>query len=313
MDLWQLKVFCKVIELKSFSKAGSAVYLSQPTVSSHIKDLETGVGCKLIDRLPKEALPTRAGEILYGYAKKLLSLRDEAETALAEFQGILKGALTIGGSTIPGVYILPRMVGLYTQEYPEVKISLAMGDTGSIIDGIISGEVELGVVGALSEEGRDIEQELLLEDKMRLIVPATHRWSGKEAVSLDDLQKEPFIIRESGSGTLKSIQQSFERKGFSIQKLNVSAEMGSTEAVVQAIKAGAGVSILSMLAVLEDIREGRLRALKISGLDLRQRFYTTRLKKRTPSPLSKSFFEFLRANINQQAADIHAASSYATG
>lgn len=312
MDLWQLKVFCKVIELKSFSKAGNAVYLSQPTVSSHIKDLEEGVGCKLIDRLPKEALPTRAGEILYGYAKKLLSLRDEAETALAEFQGTIRGRLTIGGSTIPGVYILPRMVGMYTRKYPEVQISLVMGDTGSIIDRILSGDVELGVVGALSEDGA-IKQELLLEDEMRLIVPASHRWSAKAEVTLDALQKEPFIIRESGSGTLKSIQRSFEQKGRSIRKLNVCAEMGSTEATLQAIKAEAGVSILSTLAVSEDIRGGRLRALKIRGLDLRQRFYTTWLKKRTPSPLCKSFFEFLMSNKSQQAADSNAASFYATG
>lgn len=312
MDLWQLKVFCKVVELKSFSKAGSAVYLSQPTVSSHIKDLEEGVGCRLIDRLPKEALPTRAGELLYGYAKKLLSLRDEAETALAEFQGTIKGCLVVGGSTIPGVYIMPRIVGLYTRKYPEVKISLVMGDTGSIIDRILSGEVELGVVGALSEEG-GIEQEILFEDDMRLIVPVSHRWAKRAEVTLEDLQKEPFIIRESGSGTLKSIMRSFEQRGFSMSKLNVSAEMGSTEAVLQAIKAEAGVSILSNLAVSEAVRDNRLRALKIRDVDLRQRFYATRLKKRTPSPLGKSFLEFLNFTTTQQAADNHAASSYATG
>jgi len=312
MDLWQLKVFCKVIELKSFSKAGSAVYLSQPTVSSHIKDLEESLGCKLIDRLPKEALPTRAGEILYGYAKKLLALRDEAETALAEFQGTIKGRLKVGGSTIPGVYILPRIIGMYTRKYPEVRISLVMGDTGSIIDRILSGELELGVVGALSEDG-GIEQEVLFEDDMRLIVPASHRWAEKGQVTLDELQTEPFIIRESGSGTLKSIQRSFEQKGCSIRKLKVTAEMGSTEAVVQAIKAEAGVSILSTLAVSEDVRANRLRALKIRGVDLRQRFYTTRLRRRTPSPLCRSFLDFLALNTNQQAADTHAASSYATG
>jgi DNA-binding transcriptional LysR family regulator len=262
--------------------------------------------------MPKEALPTRAGEILYGYAKKLLALREEAETALAEFQGTIKGRLMVGGSTIPGVYILPRTIGLYTRKHQEVKISLMMGDTGSIIDRILSGDLELGVVGALSEDG-GIEQELLLEDEMRLIVPASHRWAGKSQVTLDNLQKEPFIIRESGSGTLKSIQRSFEQRGRSIRKLNVSAEMGSTEAVVQAIKAEAGVSILSTLAVSEDVHAGRLRALKIRGLDLCQRFYTTRLKKRTPSPLCKSFLDFLMSNMTQQAADSDAASSNPAG
>lgn len=308
MDLWQLKIFCKVVELKSFSKAGAAVYLSQPTVSSHIKDLEGGVGCRLIDRLPKEVLPTRAGEILYEYAQKLLSLRDEAETALAEFQGAIKGRLTVGGSTIPGVYILPRIIGMYTREYPEVRISLVMGDTGNIIDRILSGEVELGIVGALSEDG-GIEQEVLLEDDMRLIVPATHRWSKRAQVTLDDLRKEPFIIRESGSGTLKSIQRRFEQKGFSVRNLKVSAEMGSTEAVLQAIKSGAGVSILSMLTVSEDIRANRLKALKIRGLNLQQRFYLTRLKKRTPSPLCRNFFEYIAANKIEPPADIHAAAT----
>jgi DNA-binding transcriptional LysR family regulator len=132
-------------------------------------------------------------------------------------------------------------------------------------------------------------------------------------VSLDDLQKEPFIIRESGSGTLKSIQRSFELKGRSINNLKVSAEMGSTEAVVQAIKAAAGVSILSTLAVSEDLQTGRLKALKIRGVDLRQRFYITRLKKRTPSPLCRSFLDFLLSHMTQQAADADAATSYQTG
>lgn len=295
MDLWQLNIFCKVIELKSFSKAGSAVYLSQPTVSSHIKDLEESTGCKLIDRMPKEALPTRAGELLYGYAKKLLSLRDEAETALAEFQGTIRGRLPIGGSTIPGVYILPRVIGMYTRKYPEVVISLTLGDTGSTIEKILSEELELGVVGALSED-QGLDQEVMFEDEMRLIVPVNHKWSEKGEVSPDELQKEPFIIRERGSGTLKSIQRSFEKKGRSIRKLRIVSEMGSTEAVLQAIKADAGVSIMSMLAVSEDVGAGRLRALKIRGVDLTQRFYITRLKNRTPSPLCKSFFEFLKIN-----------------
>ena len=296
MDLWQLNIFCKVIELKSFSKAGNAVYLSQPTVSSHIKDLEENTGCKLIDRMPKEALPTRAGELLYGYAKKLLSLRDEAETALAEFQGTIRGRLTIGGSTIPGVYILPRVIGMYTRKYPEVVISLTLGDTGSTIEKILSEELELGVVGALSED-QSLDQEVVFEDEMRLIVPANHKWAEKGDVSPDELQKEPFIIRERGSGTLKSIQRSFEKKGRSIRKLRIVSEMGSTEAVLQAIKADAGVSIMSMLAVSEDVGAGRLRALKIRGVDLTQRFYITRLKSRTPSPLCKSFFDFLESNI----------------
>ena len=245
---------------------------------------------------PKKRVPTKAGELLYEYSKKLLSLRDEAETALAEFQGVVKGHLAVGGSTIPGVYILPHIVAKFTRKYPAVRISVALGDTDTVIEKLLSGELELGVVGAQTEDNR-INQDLLFQDEMRLIVPASHKWAKMKSIALDVLQKEPFIIRESGSGTLKSIQRIFEQKGRSIRKLNVTAEMGSTEAVRQAIKAEAGVSIFSTLAVKEDVSSGQLKAIKIRGLDLTQRFYITRLKKRTPSPLCRSFFDFLKENV----------------
>ena len=147
MDLWQLNIFCKVIEFKSFSKAGNVVHLSQPTVSSHIKDLETHFGCRLIDRLAKEAIPTKAGELLYAYARKLIALKDETETALAEFQGNLRGRLVVGGSTIPGVYILPRMVGAFVAAYPNVTTAIRIGDTEGIVGDIAGGHLEIGIVG----------------------------------------------------------------------------------------------------------------------------------------------------------------------
>ena len=95
MDLWQLNIFCKVVELEGFSKAGKAVHLSQPTISSHIKDLEDHFECRLIDRLGKKAAPTKAGELLYNYARRLIALRDETENAMAEFHGKIKGRLVI--------------------------------------------------------------------------------------------------------------------------------------------------------------------------------------------------------------------------
>ncbi len=296
MDLWQLHVFCKVVELESFSKAGGVVHLSQPTVSSHIKDLEDYIGCRLIDRLPKKACPTKAGELLYDYAKKLLSLRDDAESALAEFQGAVKGRLVMGGSTIPGVYILPQYIGAFAKTYSDVTISLVLGDTESITSGTIEGTLEFGVVGARVEDSR-IVQEPLIQDDMRIIVPASHTWAERKSISLGMLQKEPFIIREKGSGTLQSIQQRFLQKGHNIEELNIVAEMGSTEAVRQAIKAHAGVSILSTLAVSEDLQTGRLKALEIKGVNLKRRFYLTRHQQRTPSPLCRTFIDFLKKNI----------------
>jgi DNA-binding transcriptional LysR family regulator len=296
MDLWQLKIFCKVVELKSFSRAGKTVHLSQPTVSSHIKDLEDHFGCRLIDRLPKEAVATKAGELLYGYARKILSFSHKIEAAMAEFNGRIKGRLLIGGSTIPGAYLLPRMIGAFTAQYPEVTISLVVEDTEKVIDGVMSGNLEMGVVGAESGE-KKIFQEKLIEDEMRLIVPENHIWAKKKAIPLDLLLTEPFIVRENGSGTLASIQLSLASRGYTIEDLKIAAEFGSTEAVRQGIKNNVGVSILSTLAVSEDLKIGSLKSIAVKGLKLKRSFYLTRHKYRSLSPLSRVFIEFLKNEL----------------
>lgn len=308
MDLWQLKIFCKVVELKSFSRAGKSVHLSQPTVSSHIKDLEDHFGCRLIDRLSKEAVATKAGGLLYGYARKILAFSDEAEEAMAEFNGKIKGRLLIGGSTIPGAYLLPRIIGAFTGQYPEVTISLMVADTEKIIDGVLSGNLEMGVVGAESGE-KKIFQEKLIEDELRLIVPENHPWARRKEIPLILLLSEPFIVRENGSGTLASIQLSLASVGYTIEDLKIAAELGSTEAVCQGIKNKVGVSILSTLAVSEDLKIGSLKAITVNGLKLKRSFYLTRHRYRSLSPLSRVFIEFLKkerdANHQRPIADPH--------
>lgn len=302
MDLWQLTIFCKVIELKSFSRAGKAVHLSQPTVSSHIKDLEDHFDCRLIDRLAKAAVPTKAGMLLHRYARRMIALRDEIESAMAEFKGKIRGSLDLGGSTIPGAFILPAIIGAFTSRFPEVNVSLSIADTRQIIQAVLDGDLELGVVGAVTEDA-GVVQKKLIEDKMCLVVPAGHRWSEKTSVTPQELIEEPFIIREQGSGTLKSIQNSLADAGLSISQLNVVARIGSTEAIRQGIKGGMGVSILSAIAVSEDVAGGRLKALTIEGLDLKRAFYLTHHRQRSLSPLCHTFIEF----INSDAAPLPAS------
>ncbi|MFZ0484689.1 MAG: selenium metabolism-associated LysR family transcriptional regulator [Desulfobacterales bacterium] len=292
MDLWQLNIFCKVVELKGFSKAGDAIHLSQPTISSHIKDLENHFECQLIDRLGKKAVPTKAGELLYHYARKLIALRDETQAAMAEFHGRIKGRLVIGGSTIPGGYILPKCIGAFTTVYPEVTISLIIGDTDQIIQDVLSGSPEFGIVGAKTSN-KNICQEKLIEDEMRLIVTCDHKWADKKHINPDLMFKEPFIVRERGSGTLKSIKLSLKEKGYASENLNIVAEMGSTEAVIQGIKSNVGVSILSTIAVAEELKAGTLKALTIKELNLKRNFYLITHKQRSPSPICKAFISFL--------------------
>jgi DNA-binding transcriptional LysR family regulator len=297
MDLWQLQIFCKVVDLKSFSRAGRAVHLSQPTVSSHIKDLEDHFDCRLIDRLAKEALPTKAGRLLYRYAKRMIALRDETESALAEFKGKIKGSLDLGGSTIPGAFVLPDIIGAFTSRFPEVNVSLTIADTQQIIDAISSGDLELGVVGAVANNA-NVVQTRLVDDEMGLVIPAGHRWAGKQRISVGQLFSEPFIIREHGSGTLKSIQNSFAEAGFNVNDLNIVARIGSTEAIRQGVKSGIGVTILSSIAVTEDVAADKLKTLSIDGLNLKRSFFLTHHRNRSLSPLSKTFIDFINSQFS---------------
>ncbi|MDY0361556.1 MAG: selenium metabolism-associated LysR family transcriptional regulator [Desulforegulaceae bacterium] len=292
MDLWQLKIFCKVIELKSFSKAGKSIHLSQPTISSHIKDLESYFNCRLIDRLGKEAVPTSAGSLLYSKAKEILALKESAEASMAEFQGSIKGRLKIGGSTIPGGYILPKFVGKFLSQNKDVKITLIINDTSQIIEQIIDGELELAIVGAKSSDKR-IEQLPLIKDNMCVIVPKDHKWFLKNEIELKELKKEPFIIREDGSGTKKSFINRLKEQNILIEDFNIIAELGSTSAIIQGIKNKIGVSILSPIAVYEELSQNQLKALPVKGIDLSRNFYITTSKDRTPSPLMTAFKNFL--------------------
>lgn len=294
MDLWQLKIFCKVIELKSFSKAGESVHLSQPTVSSHVKELENHFDTQLVDRLAKQAVATKAGELLYRYARRLLALQDETHAAMAEFLGNIKGRLSIGGSTIPGGYLLPRLIGLFTQTYPDVHIALLIADSAQVMARIIAGDVELGIVGAPSQNSH-LSQTELMTDQSYLVVPDGHKWDQRDSVRLPEVAKEPFIVRENGSGTLKAFEHSLSQTGHTLAEFHIVAQMGSTEAVRQAIKSRVGISVLPAIAVEDDVKTGALHTLAIADLDMKRSFFLTCHANRTPSPLSRTFMSFLQS------------------
>ncbi|MCP4114626.1 MAG: LysR family transcriptional regulator [Desulfobacteraceae bacterium] len=299
MDLWQLKVFTSVVEKRSFSKAAEAIHLSQPTVSSHIKELEEHFGCRLMDRLGRETVPTKAGEILFSYANKLLKLRDEAESAISDFQGKIRGHLVVGGSTIPSGYILPKIIGPLAREFSEVSISLVAGDTAEIIGQVSRGELEVGIVGARVDNNALVRQEKLVNDEMKLIIPASHKWADRDQVECAMLFNQPFLAREQGSGTWRSITKSMEAAGFDAERLNIIATMGNTASVIQAVLGNAGISILSTIAVADLLESGRLKALTVKGLDLGRSFYITTHGKRTLSPLSRTFIKFIKERFSE--------------
>jgi DNA-binding transcriptional LysR family regulator len=292
VDLHELQVFCKIMEHKSFSRAGEAMSLSQPTVSGHIKALEDELGLRLFDRAGKHVTPTQAGDLLFGYARRILALRGEAEQALAEFKGGLKGSLCIGGSSVPGSYVLPPLIAQFKQECPGVKIHLRIGDSREACRAVAEGHCDLAAVGARFDDAR-LHFEPLVEDEMVLVVPRAHAWARRRAVRPRDLPGQPFIVREVGSGSRQFAEQTLAARDMDPRDLTVVAEMGSNEAVRQAVKAGYGVAIISRRSVEDDLKSGTVAAVRIEGVRLVRQFYLASHKTRTQSPACRAFIRFV--------------------
>ncbi len=290
----RLEVFCKVIELGSFTKAAEAIPLSQPTVSEHVKSLEEMVGEKLIDRLGREALPTPAGKILYQYAHRILQLHDDALQAMREYRGNLSGHLLLGASTIPGTYILPMFIGNFKERHPTIQISLKITDSADIAEGVLEGVLEAGLIGAHWSDRR-LRSEEIFSDEMVLTVFPGHQWAGRENVRPEEIYGQSFILRERGSGTRMVMTDILKEHGFDFSKLFVVAEMGGAEAVRQGIKARIGISIVSRRAVAEDLERGSLVEVPIEGVEFKRPFYLVQRSNRQLSPLCKAFLDYLKA------------------
>jgi DNA-binding transcriptional LysR family regulator len=295
MDFRRLEVFLKVYELRSFSQAGQALYLAQPTISEHIRLLEEELGLSLFDRQGKAVQPTKTAQLLYHYARQIMALREESLQALIQFRDKGLGDLLVGGSNIPGQYLLPSLLGQFKGKFPQIRIQLFIGDSRNIIERVLEGSVELGVIGARIEH-KQMHCQFLTNDELVCIVPPGNSLSQEKSIDLQELTRLPFILREVGSGTRTSIEQAFGKIKMEVGNLKVAAEMGSNEAIRQAVKAGLGISIISRLAVEDDLRDGRLQEVRIKRLPLMRSFYLISQKQRTLSPLAQEFKEtILRA------------------
>jgi DNA-binding transcriptional LysR family regulator len=294
LDLRKLEVFYWVAELRSFSQAAAHLNLRQPTVSAHIQELELRVGGKVLNRIGGEIIPTALGQMLVERAKSLLAFKRETLAALDDFHGVVKGDLLVGGSNIPGEYILPSKLGGFVRKFPEVRPVLRIGDSAQIIKAVVEGQVELGFVGFKSSEPQ-LSFRRLWRDEMVLVVPRDHAWARAREIGLKELCGEPFISRERGSGTLGSFRALLSRRGEDPDALlNVVMELGSTEAIKEALLAGLGVSILSRTSVLREIRSGLLSGVAIRGLKLERNFYQVLHRRRTLSPVARAFRSFIK-------------------
>jgi len=289
----ELEIFCKVVELESFSKAAEAVFLVQASVSERIASLEKKIGARLLDRLGRKVIPTVAGELFHKHATLLLEMKETAQSEIEKFLGLEQGEVFMGGSTIPGEYILPNLIGRFNQKYPHLSVKLTIADSSEIENQVLAGQLEIGVIGSKSSHPNILCQQLW-KDELVLAVPVQHPWSRRKTVSLEELKETPFILREDGSGTLKILETYLRDSGEDgTNALKTSARFGSSTAVKEGIKAGIGVSILSARAIDTELKAGLLKALKVKGLLMSRNFFLIRNKLRIASPSCQAMLDFL--------------------
>jgi DNA-binding transcriptional LysR family regulator len=292
VELRQLEVFCRVVELKSFSKAAEAVFLTQPTISQHVSALEKYFETKLLDRLGREIKPTHAGELLYRHAREIIALREKTCQELHQFLGKRAGHVRIGASTIPGEYILPDLIGAFKTKFPEITVTLRIGDTRQIVESLIKRDIELGVVGAKIKNDH-LVYSAFADDRLVLVVGRNHPFWERQSIKPSEIMDTALIQREDGSGTRISIEKMLSANGVDPRRLKVIAEMGSTEAVKQGVLAGIGGSFLSERAIQKEKQLGLLRAITIKDMEIKRSFYIITNKKRTLSPLCRELKSFL--------------------
>jgi DNA-binding transcriptional LysR family regulator len=293
MELNQLKAFCAVVEKRSFSRAGEVVFLSQPTVSLQISSLEQELGTQLLDRRAREITVTKTGETLYQYAKRILRLINEAEQAIEQLKGLMKGTLTLGASTIPGEYLLPSLLAEFKGLHPAIDIDLQISDTQGVITKVLAHEVEIGFVGTRDKSDKLVFKSLAT-DKLVLIASEDSTWLHQDSLSVEQLRGIPFILRESGSGTRITVKQKLLEKGITEEELNVVMRLGSTAAVKRAVESSLGVSFVSEKAIKNEIRLGTIKTIPVKDLELDREFFIVYSGKKSHSPAAQALLQFLQ-------------------
>ncbi|TYP58491.1 selenium metabolism-associated LysR family transcriptional regulator [Thermosediminibacter litoriperuensis] len=294
MEFHQLETFVRVAEYRSFSKAAESLFLTQPTISAHIISLEKELDIKLFDRRGKDIELTPAGRIMYERAKNILAAKEMALMDLKRFLGTVEGDLELYASSIPAAYILPSIIREFNRAYPGVVLKIRQADSGEVIGLVSEGVVELGIAGTVSDS-ENLEFVPFSSDELVLITP--YNWSralgNDNCVNIADFLHERFILREKKSGTRKTFETALKNRGFRLEDINIVAELGSSEAVKQAVKEGVGVSVISKKAVEDYEKMKLLRVYHIKDLDVHRSFYLVFKKGRTLSPNAATFKDFI--------------------
>lgn len=291
MNRNHLALFHAVAKAGSISRGAVAARVSQPAVSKQIAELEDALGVRLLERLPRGCRLTEAGTILADYAHRWRSLEHDAVRAIEEYRGLKRGRLAVGASLTIGGYLLPAVLAEFHRRFPEIELQLEIANTRHIQRALLDGSIELGLTeGPLDSD--ELESTVFFQDELVAIAPAGHPLLKKARVTVGEICREPFLLREEGSGTRAVVQRALRRKGFKITPL---LSLASPEAIKNAVAAGLGIAIVSKLIVALELQAGSLGVIPVKDLTIHRPLHLQRIRGRNQSPALGEFLEVLQA------------------
>jgi DNA-binding transcriptional LysR family regulator len=289
MNFGHLAVFHAVAQTLSISRAGESLMISQPAVSKQLAQLERNLKTVLVDRLPRGVRLTAAGEVLADYSRRIFGLADEAERLLAELAGLSRGRLVVAATPTIGVYWLPAVLVKYRRAHPGIEMRMEVHPTSTIARLLVEGAVDVGLAESEVEDER-IESRVLMKDQMVAITAPNGPLSRKRRISAEELCRQPFVVREVGSGSKSLVERALAERGL---KITPAMSLGSTEAVKRAVMEGVGVAIVSEMAIRMEVAAGRLVRLNVRGLQIEREIMLVRSLGKTQSAALKAFLKML--------------------
>ncbi|MCG5061157.1 MAG: LysR family transcriptional regulator [Limnoraphis sp. WC205] len=268
----QLRILKAIAAEGSFKRAADSLYVSQPAISLQIQNLERQLDVPLFDRGGRRAKLTEAGHLLLSYGEKILSLCQETCRAIEDLQNLQGGTLIVGASQTTGTYLLPRMIGLFRKQYPDVAVQLHVHSTRRTAWSVANGQIDLAIIGG--EVPAELHDSLMIqpyiEDELALILPVFHRFAKQETIYKEDLYKLQFIALDSQSTIRKVIDQVLTRSNIDPRRLQVEMELNSIEAIKNTVQAGLGAAFVSTSAIEKELQMGVLHQAKIEDVVVRR-------------------------------------------
>ncbi|MBC5995736.1 LysR family transcriptional regulator [Romboutsia ilealis] len=300
MDFKQLEVFVSVVKHESFSKAARELFLTQPTVSSHIQNLEKELNTVLLNRNNKTIKLTPSGEILYKHAIYILNNCKKAIFDIKEYSGKIEGIIDIACSSIPETYILPEFLKSFCSNFPDVRFSINHYDSQFAISEILNERVSFGFVG-VKPSNNQIKHLQIASDELVLITSTDNNIKNENGyIDINELSKLNLIMRKEGSGTRRLILDTLNKNKFSISNLNIVAHVESNESIKEMVRFGLGVSFISYMSAVDYIDDNKVKFYRVKNVDFNRNFYFIYSKQKVLTPLEDRFIIELRNYFNLQ-------------